>query len=228
MIQKGVPQALSCFVEAFLCSMPTGKQNTFANRTQPDDVYIVLREDFPMSLVNAFEQPVPAGSAGGYLAGSESGWWSMRRSCTKTMASPSGRWPWAGFGTTRRVRAHAPDAGSIGGRAGRSAEQGWCGVMSTLLLRLAAPMQSWGDESKFTTRRTLREPTKSGVVGLLGAAMGIRREQGEEIARLSCALRMGVRVDQEGEFARISIWSRISSARIREKSDTKGRCPHAK
>lgn len=71
MIQKGVPQALSCFAEAFLCSMPTGKQNTFANRTQPDDVYIVLREDFPMSLVNAFEQPVPAGSAGGYLAGSE-------------------------------------------------------------------------------------------------------------------------------------------------------------
>ena len=84
--------------------------------------------------------------------------------------------------------------------------------MSTLLLRLAArmgtptgegkltaPMQSWGDESKFTTRRTLREPTKSGVVGLLGAAMGIRREQDEEIARLNRALRMGVRVDQEGE-----------------------------
>ena len=95
--------------------------------------------------------------------------------------------------------------------------------MSTLLLRLAAPMQSWGDESKFTTRRTLREPTKSGVVGLLGAAMGIRREQDEEIARLSCALRMGVRVDQEGEvrtdFHMVKDFKRTNQGEIRYEKD---------
>ena len=38
--------------------------------------------------------------------------------------------------------------------------------MATLLLRLAAPLQSWGSDSKFETRKTDREPTKSGVVGL--------------------------------------------------------------
>ena len=37
--------------------------------------------------------------------------------------------------------------------------------MATLLLRLAAPLQSWGSDSKFETRKTDREPTKSGVVG---------------------------------------------------------------
>ena len=44
--------------------------------------------------------------------------------------------------------------------------------MSTLLLRLAGPLQAWGCESKFEKRRTGREPTKSAVVGLLAAAMG--------------------------------------------------------
>ena len=45
--------------------------------------------------------------------------------------------------------------------------------MATLLLRLAAPLQSWGSDSKFETRKTDREPTKSGVVGLLAAALGL-------------------------------------------------------
>ena len=39
--------------------------------------------------------------------------------------------------------------------------------MATLLLRLAAPLQAWGADSKFETRKTGREPTKSGVIGLL-------------------------------------------------------------
>ena len=44
--------------------------------------------------------------------------------------------------------------------------------MSTLLLRLAAPMQAWGAEAKFDRRTTQREPTKSGVTGLVAAALG--------------------------------------------------------
>ena len=47
--------------------------------------------------------------------------------------------------------------------------------MATLLLRLAAPLQAWGADSKFETRKTNREPTKSGVIGLLAAALGLRR-----------------------------------------------------
>ena len=45
--------------------------------------------------------------------------------------------------------------------------------MSTLLLRLAAPMQSWGISSKFDRRTTNMEPTRSGVIGMLAAAMGV-------------------------------------------------------
>ena len=67
--------------------------------------------------------------------------------------------------------------------------------MSVLLLRLCGPMQSWGDTSRFDIRDTRREPTKSGVVGLLAAALGRRRsERVDDLA----ALRMGVRVDHEG------------------------------
>lgn len=71
--------------------------------------------------------------------------------------------------------------------------------MATLLLRLAAPLQSWGADSKFETRRTNREPTKSGVVGLVAAALGLRRDETEAIQQLN-ALRFGVRVDQEGSL----------------------------
>ena len=73
--------------------------------------------------------------------------------------------------------------------------------MSTLLLRLAAPLQSWGDESKFETRRTAPYPTKSGVVGLLAAALGISREDDDKLKELS-SLKFGIRVDKEGRLLR--------------------------
>lgn len=67
--------------------------------------------------------------------------------------------------------------------------------MNVLLLRLSAPMQSWGVQSRFSVRDTGREPSKSGVVGLLCAALG--RPRDEPVNDLA-ALKMGVRVDQEG------------------------------
>ena len=71
--------------------------------------------------------------------------------------------------------------------------------MATLLLRLAAPLQAWGADSKFETRKTNREPTKSGVIGLLAAALGLRRDEREVLARLA-QLRFGVRVEREGQL----------------------------
>lgn len=71
--------------------------------------------------------------------------------------------------------------------------------MPTLLLRLAAPMQSWGTTSRFDERDTQLEPSKSGVVGLLCAACG--RDRAEPVDDLA-ALRMGVRVDREGVLMR--------------------------
>ncbi|AEB11724.1 type I-E CRISPR-associated protein Cas5/CasD [Marinithermus hydrothermalis] len=67
--------------------------------------------------------------------------------------------------------------------------------MPTLLLRLQGPMQSWGTRSRFDHRDTWPYPTKSGVLGLLAAALG--RDRKEDISDLA-ALRMGVRVDQKG------------------------------
>ena len=60
------------FVRAFACSMPTGKQNTFANRTLPDAILVTLRTDQPINLVGAFERPVQAGKNNdeGYVAAS--------------------------------------------------------------------------------------------------------------------------------------------------------------
>ena len=66
---------------------------------------------------------------------------------------------------------------------------------SSLLIRLQGPMQSWGTRSRFEIRDTEREPTKSGVVGLLCAALG--RDRSKPIADL-VSLKMGVRGDREG------------------------------
>lgn len=71
--------------------------------------------------------------------------------------------------------------------------------MNTLLIRLSAPMQSWGTQSRFTVRDTGLEPSKSGVLGLLCAALGIDREDDEGLQPLT-SLRMGVRADREGSL----------------------------
>lgn len=78
--------------------------------------------------------------------------------------------------------------------------------MTTLLLRLAGPMQAWGVQSRFSVRDTGQEPSKSGVIGLLCAALGKPRLETASdgfpalLAHLA-ALRMGVRVDREGRVA---------------------------
>lgn len=47
---------------------------------------------------------------------------------------------------------------------------------NTVFLRLEGPLQAWGDNSKFVIRRTMDAPTKSGVIGLICCAMGVRRD----------------------------------------------------
>jgi CRISPR system Cascade subunit CasD len=71
--------------------------------------------------------------------------------------------------------------------------------MPTLLLRMRAPMMSWGDHSRFTIRDSRREPTKSAVIGLLCAALG--RPRWESVDDLA-TLKMGVRVNREGVVQR--------------------------
>ena len=54
--------------------------------------------------------------------------------------------------------------------------------MSTLLLWLEAPLQSWGVDSRFGRRDTLPFPTRSGILGLLCAAAGRGGEQRQWLA----------------------------------------------
>lgn len=70
----------------------------------------------------------------------------------------------------------------------------------TLFLRLEGPLQAWGShEAKFVIRRTMDAPTKSGVIGLLLAAMGIgRTEARNDWLDWLGALSMGVRIDRPG------------------------------
>lgn len=56
--EDATAQAVEAFVRSFVTSMPTGKQNTFANRTAPDAVVVMAREGRPVNLVGAFEEPV--------------------------------------------------------------------------------------------------------------------------------------------------------------------------
>lgn len=71
---------------------------------------------------------------------------------------------------------------------------------NTLFVRLEGPLQAWGShESKFVIRRTREAPTKSGVIGMLCAALGVsRREAADAWLPQLCGLQMGVRLDQPG------------------------------
>ena len=70
-------------------------------------------------------------------------------------------------------------------------------MADSLLMQFTGPMQSWGTQSLYEVRDTSREPSKSGVIGLLCAALGRpRREDTSDLASLV----MGIRVDVEGHL----------------------------
>jgi CRISPR system Cascade subunit CasC len=58
-------RAVREFSRAFITSMPTGKQNTFANRTVPAGVMATIRTDRPINLADAFEKPIQTGTTEG-------------------------------------------------------------------------------------------------------------------------------------------------------------------
>jgi CRISPR system Cascade subunit CasD len=69
-------------------------------------------------------------------------------------------------------------------------------MINTLFLRLEGPLQSWGERARWSVRDTAPEPTKSGVVGLLGCAMGVADD--ESLRAISQGICMGVRCDKPG------------------------------
>ena len=66
-----------------------------------------------------------------------------------------------------------------------------------ILLRLEGALQSWGEHSRFDYRDCASMPTKSGIVGMIGCAMGLRRGS-EQLMVLSEKIRLAVRCDRPG------------------------------
>ena len=69
--------------------------------------------------------------------------------------------------------------------------------MKTILMKFVGPMQSWGTDSHFETRHTDFYPSKSAVTGMIGAALGIRRD--DDIKGLE-DIKFATRIDQEGSL----------------------------
>lgn len=91
-------------------------------------------------------------------------------------------------------------------------------MSNTLFLQLSGYLQAWGERGRFMVRDTAQTPTKSGVIGLLCAALG----QPARADGLSSALHMGVRVDQPGElvedFHTIVSGVRKANGKLREET----------
>ena len=68
-----------------------------------------------------------------------------------------------------------------------------------LILRLEGPLQSWGMRARWDVRDSSTEPTKSGVIGLLGAAMGFSKYS-PELEDLDAELKMATRTDFPGRL----------------------------
>lgn len=70
-------------------------------------------------------------------------------------------------------------------------------MKTMIVLRLEGALQSWGDTSKWDYRESSDLPSKSGIVGLIGCAMGLERGSAE-LPKLAEAIRIAVRADRAG------------------------------
>jgi len=70
--------------------------------------------------------------------------------------------------------------------------------MKTCIFQLYAPMVSWGEIAVGGTRRSAIQPSRSAILGLLAAALGIKRESEEKLAELANSLSIAIRIDASG------------------------------
>jgi CRISPR system Cascade subunit CasD len=73
---------------------------------------------------------------------------------------------------------------------------------SFLLFRLYGPLASWGEVAVGEARLTALQPTRSALLGLLGAALGLRRGDEASFTALGATLRFAVFVGRPGVPAR--------------------------
>ena len=71
-----------------------------------------------------------------------------------------------------------------------------------LLFHLYGPMTAWGDTAVGEFRPSHEHPTRSAALGLVAAAMGIRRHEEDRLQALERSCRVAVRLDAPGEVLR--------------------------
>lgn len=74
--------------------------------------------------------------------------------------------------------------------------------MIWLLFSLAAPLASFGRAGAAETRTSEPVPTRSALLGLLGAALGIRREDTAGLDALAASVRFACRIERSGRLLR--------------------------
>lgn len=74
--------------------------------------------------------------------------------------------------------------------------------MDYLVFRLYGPLASWGEVAVGEARHTVAYPTKSALIGLLGAALGIRRDDEEQQFALANGYLFATKVLASGSLMR--------------------------
>lgn len=81
-----------------------------------------------------------------------------------------------------------------------------------LVLKLQGPLQAWGRESFEGLRPSELYPGRSAMLGLLGACLGIERNDQAAQHRLASSVHFAVRVDQQGQ--KMTDYHTVKNARV--------------
>lgn len=83
-----------------------------------------------------------------------------------------------------------------------------------LILKLHGPMQAWGEHSFEGLRPSGNFPTRSGLLGLLAACLGIRRNDRLRMQQLANSVGLAVRVDEgKSKTVKITDYHTVKDAR---------------
>lgn len=75
-------------------------------------------------------------------------------------------------------------------------------MTSYLVFQLYGPMAAWGDVAVGESRVTSTTPSRSALLGLLAAGLGLKRTDASELSDLSASVRFGVLTLSNGHFLR--------------------------